>query len=139
MSDCNSVFLVGNLCGDPKLTDITNGKVCNFSIASNRGWNGPEGQKMEEVSFFDCAAFGKIGEVINQYFSKGRKIFIQGRMKQDRWVDKSTEKNKSRVRVVVEDFHFMDNKKIEEGLPPAATGIAAGFGSGDSTDGFDGL
>ena len=113
MSDLNRVYMVGNLVKDPEMKDIGTGgnKVTNFTIASNRHWTGPEGQKNEEVSFIDCCAFGKRAEAINTYFSKGRKILIDGRIKQEKWIDKDTQKSQSRIRVIVESFHFMDSKK----------------------------
>jgi single-strand DNA-binding protein len=114
MSDFNRVYLVGNLVKDPEMKNIgSSNKVTNFTIASNRNWTGPEGQKMEEVSFIDCVAYGKRGETINTYFSKGRKILLEGRMKQEKWTDKDTQKTQSRLRVIVEQFHFMDSKKSE--------------------------
>ena len=129
MSDLNRIYLVGNLVKDPEMKDIGTGgnKVTNFTIASNRSWTGPEGQKTEEVSFLDCVAYGKRAETINTYFSKGRKILIDGRLKQEKWTDKDTQKMQSRIRVVVESFHFMDSKKADETCPasesiPAAAG-----------------
>jgi len=115
MSDFNKVYLVGNMVKDPEMKDIgSSNKVTNFTIASNRHWTGPEGQKNEEVSFLDCSAYGKRAEVINTYFSKGRKILIEGRLKQEKWTDKDTQKSQSRIRVIVESFHFMDSKKETE-------------------------
>ena len=114
MSDLNRVFLVGNLVKDPELRSINNGnKVTNFVIASNRNWNGPEGELTEEVSFLDCVSYGKTAETIEKYFSKGRKILVEGRLKQEKWIDKETSKNVSRIRVIVEKFSFMDSKKEE--------------------------
>ena len=129
MSDFNKVYLVGNLVKDPEMKEIgSSNKVTNFTIASNRNWTGPEGQKMEEVSFIDCVSYGKRAETINTYFSKGRKILIEGRIKQDKWTDKETKKMQSRIRVVVESFHFMDSKKEEtttECVPAEAGGSDA--------------
>lgn len=112
MSDLNRVYMVGNLVKDPEMKEIGSGnKVTNFTIASNRHWTGPEGQKSEEVSFIDCCAYGKKAEAINTYLSKGRKVLIDGRLKQEKWTDKDTQKAQSRIRVIVESFHFMDSKK----------------------------
>jgi single-strand DNA-binding protein len=137
MSDFNRVYLVGNLVKDPELKDIGNSnKVTNFTIASNRNWTGPEGQKMEEVSFLDCVAYGKRAETINTYFSKGRKMLIEGRLKQEKWTDKDTQKTQSRIRVVVEQFHFMDSKKDQT----AAACVPAEAGGEDMPiDDFDSI
>lgn len=146
MSDLNTVYLVGNLVKDPELKDIgkASNKLVNFTIASNRNWTGPEGEKAEEVSFIDCVAYGKRAEVIDKYFSKGRKILIEGRVKQDKWIDKDTQKTQSRIRIVVEGFHFMDSKKPEgtacSNVPAEAGGCG---GCSDSStnpvDEFDSL
>lgn len=112
MSDVNRVYLIGNLVKDPELKDIGNGnKVTNFTLAINRHWTGPEGEKAEEVSFIDCVSYGKRAETIEKYLFKGRKIFVEGRLKQDKWTDKETKKTQSRIRIIVESFNFMDNKK----------------------------
>ena len=131
MSDLNRVYLVGNLVKDPEMKEIgTGNNVTNFVIASNRNWSGPEGQKMEEVSFIDCVVYGKRAETINTYFSKGRKILIEGRIKQEKWTDKDTQKTQSRIRVVVESFHFMDSKK--EDSCASSAGIPASAGNDET-------
>jgi single-strand DNA-binding protein len=139
MTDLNRVYLKGNLVQDPELKDISNNnKVVNFVIASNRNWNGPEGQKNEEVSYIDCVAYGKRAETIDKYFSKGRKILVEGRLKQEKWVDKETQKNQSRIRVIVENFHFMDSKK-EEGDACVATGAIPASAGNTCSNGQAGI
>jgi len=143
MSDLNRVYLVGNLVKDPEMKEIgTGNNVTNFVIASNRNWSGPEGQKMEEVSFIDCVVYGKRAETINTYFSKGRKILIEGRIKQEKWTDKDTQKTQSRIRVVVESFHFMDSKKEDScassaGIPASAGNDATAVPVGDNSFDLD--
>jgi single-strand DNA-binding protein len=125
MADFNKTMLIGNLVQDPEAKDMGNGKkVTNFTIAINRKWKGPQGEEGSEVSYIDCSAFGKTGETIHTYFSKGRRIFIDGRLKQDKWKDKETQKNQSKIKVIVENFHFMDSKKTTETVEtiPAAAG-----------------
>ena len=127
MSDLNRVYLVGNLVKDPEMKNIgSSNKVTNFTIASNRHWTGPEGQKNEEVSFIDCSAYGKRAETINTYLSKGRKVLIDGRIKQEKWTDKESQKTQSRLRVIVESFHFMDSKKNNEDATGSCVPAEAG-------------
>ncbi len=119
MRSYNKVILMGNLARDPELKDLQGGsKVVDFVIAVNREWTGPEGQKSEEVSFIDCQCWGKRGEAIAKYFSKGSPIFVEGRIKQDTW--EKDGKKKSRLRVTVENFNFIDSKKSEESIPACA-------------------
>ncbi len=142
MADFNRVYLIGNLVQDLELKNIgSNNKAANFVMAINRHWTGPEGQKGEEVSFIDCVSFGKKAEIMCKYLSKGRKIFVEGRLKQDKWIDKTTEKQQSRIRVIVENFHFMDsnsgkdkNNNVcnEESVCPANGAIPASAGNDTS-------
>lgn len=116
MRDFNKVILMGNLAQDPEFKEIGNNrKVTNFVIAINREWPGPEGEKGSEVSFIDCAIFGGRAKTVADHFSKGRPIFIEGRLKQEKWVDKGTKKNQSKIRVIVENFSFIDGNKKSAG------------------------
>lgn len=138
MRDYNKVILMGNFVQDPEFKTISGGKqVTNFVIAVNRSWIGPEGQEASEVAFIDCEVWGKLAKTISDHFSKGRPIFIEGRLKQDKWIDKETQKKQSRLRVVVENFNFIDSKKSSESIPACAGNEAD---SGKMTDAdFDGL
>src|SRR5258706_15203539 len=107
----NKVILLGNLTRDIELRHTTgNNAVANFGIAVNRTWKTPVGEKREEVTFVDCGAWGRTGEVMSQYLRKGRPVFIEGRLKLDTWEDKETHKKQSKLRVVVESFQFVDSK-----------------------------
>ena len=143
MANFNKVILMGNMTQDPELKDIGNGKkVTDFTIAINREWTGSEGEKGHEVAYIDCAAFNKKGEVISQYFSKGRPIFVEGRLKQDNWEDKETKKKCSKLRVVVENFHFIDSKKTNgvETIPVSAGNDSSVFDDDpESDDAFDAI
>jgi single-strand DNA-binding protein len=111
MASFNKVMLMGNLTRDPQLKFLPNQTaVAEFGIACNRKFKGADGSEREEVSFFDITAFGKTGEVINQYFTKGKPIFIEGRLKYDSWEDKNGGGKRSRVTVVVENFVFVGSR-----------------------------
>jgi len=121
MRGYNKVILMGHLAQDPEMKTTTGSKqVTNFTIAYNRSWTGPEGQEASEVSFIDCEIWGKPAKVIADHFSKGRPIFVEGRLKQETWTNKETQKKQSRLRVVVENFNFIDSKKSTEAIPVAA-------------------
>ncbi len=138
MVDFNKTMLIGNLVQDPEVKNMGNNrKVTNFTIAINRTWKGPQGEEGSEVSYIDCSAFGKTGEAISTYLSKGRRIFIEGRLKQDKWKDKETQKNQSKIKIIVENFHFMDSKKTIEVVEtiPAVAGNDLGDVLNDSDNG----
>ncbi len=104
----NKVILMGNLTRDPETRTTPSGQsVTSFSLAVNRTWKGADGQQQESVSFIDCVAWGKPGEIIAQYLSKGRAILVSGRLDQRSWDDKETGQKRSKVEVIVEDFNFV--------------------------------
>src|SRR5438552_9721865 len=108
MRGYNKVILMGNLARDPQLKYLpSQTAVAEFGLAMNRRWKDPQGQDREEVCFVDCAAFGKTGEMINQYFTKGKPILIEGRLKLDQWEDKQGGGKRSKLSVVIENFHFI--------------------------------
>jgi len=130
----NKVILLGNLTRDIELRHTAgNNAVANFGIAVNRTWKTPEGEKREEVTFVDCEAWGRTGEVMSQYLRKGRPVFIEGRLKLDTWEDKETHKKQSKLRVVVESFQFVDSK--QDGDAGGGGGGGGGYRSGGTSGG----
>jgi len=110
-SSYNKVILMGNLTRDPQLKYLpSQTAVAEFGLAMNRKFKSASGEDREEVTFVDCAAFGRTGEVINQYFQKGKPIFIEGRLKYDQWEDKQGGGKRSKMSVVVENFQFVGGK-----------------------------
>lgn len=99
----NQVILMGRLTRDPEQRTTSTGKIIvSFSIAVDRG-----GQD-DSADFFNINAWEKLGELVMQYMSKGRRVLIQGRLRQDRWDDKDTGKKQSRVEVTATDVTFLD-------------------------------
>ena len=110
MANYNKVLLMGNLTRDIELRHTTSSQaVANIGLAVNRAWTSREGEKREETTFVDCEAWGRTAEVMAQYLSKGRPVFIEGRLKLDQWQDKDGG-NRSKLRVVVENFQFIDSR-----------------------------
>ena len=106
----NKVILMGNLTSDPETRTTPNGQnVTSFSLAINRTWNNANGERQEETSFINCTAWGKTGETIAKYVSKGRQLLVSGRLQQRTWQDKDTGKNRSAIDVVVEEFSFVSD------------------------------
>ena len=110
----NQVILMGRLTKDPEQRSTTSGKtIVSFGIAVDRG-----GQE-DAADFFNVNAWEKLGELVMQYLSKGRRVLVQGRLRQDRWDDKESGKKQSRIEVTASDITFLD-------------GPSAGAGSDDS-------
>ena len=103
----SKAIIVGNITRDPELRSTPSGaQVCGFSVAVNRTYKDSSGANQESVSFIDCSAWGRAGEIIAQYAKKGSGILISGRLEQRSWEDKEGQK-RSRVEIVVEDFNFV--------------------------------
>lgn len=107
MASFNRVILVGNLTRDPQLKYLpSNMAVCEIGLAVNHRWRDKEGNQRDEVCFVDVAIFGRGGEIVNQYMTKGRSILIEGRLKLDQWTAQDGTK-RSRHSVVAENFTFL--------------------------------
>lgn len=110
MANYNKVLLMGNLTRDIELKHIPSGMaVANIGLAVNRRYKSKEGENREETTFVDCEAWGRTAEVMQQYLAKGRPVFIEGRLKLDTWQDKDGS-NRSKLKVVVENFEFIDSR-----------------------------
>jgi len=124
MPSFNKVILAGNLTRDPELRYTPKGTaVARLGLAVNRTWKSETGESKEEVTFIDVDAWGRHAEVISQYLKKGRPILMEGRLKLDQWEDKNTHQKQSKLRVVLENFQFLDSGR----------GDGAGGGGGDGS------
>ncbi len=114
MPSFNKVILMGNLTRDPQLSYLpSQTAVVDFGLAVNRKWKSKDGQSKEEVCFVDCQAFGRTGENINKYMSKGKPIFVEGRLVFDSWTAQDgTKRNKHKV--VVENFQFLPSGEMAQ-------------------------
>lgn len=102
----SKAIITGNIVRDPELRATSGGtQVCSFSVAVNYNYV-QNGEKKEQVSFINCSAWGKAGEVIAQYAKKGTGILVSGRLSQRTFEDKTGAK-RSATEIVVEDFNFI--------------------------------
>lgn len=112
MPNLNKVLLMGNLTRDPELRVTPKGTpICQFSLAINRKFKMESGESREEVVFVDVEAWGKQGEAIAKYVTKGRPLFVEGRLKMDQWEDKNTKEKRSKMKVVLEQFEFLGDNR----------------------------
>lgn len=108
MRGFSKAIVAGNVTRDPELRSTASGtQVCSFSIAVNRSYKDGSGNQQEQVSFIECVAWGRSGEIISQYVRKGSGILVSGRLEQRSWEDKNTGQRRSRTEIVVEDFSFI--------------------------------
>ena len=91
-TDLNRVLLIGRLTKEPELKQTGSGtSYCKFSIANNRNYTA-NGERKEEVSFFNCVAWARQAEIINQYCRKGKQVAIDGRLQQRSWMNQEGKK-----------------------------------------------
>lgn len=112
MPNFNQVTLMGNLTRDPELKYIPSGQaVCEFSMAINERYTGKDGQKVENVHFIDIVAWAKTAEVVAKYCAKGNAILVSGKLTQERWQDKTSGQNRSKIKVTAEKVQFLFKKE----------------------------
>lgn len=120
----SKAIITGNITRDPELRTTPSGsQVCSFSVAVNRTFKDSSGASQETVSFFDCSAWGRSAEIINQYAKKGTGILVSGRLEQRSWEDKNTGQKRSRVEIVVEEFSFLSGNDRSAGSSSAGSSI----------------
>jgi single-strand DNA-binding protein len=107
----NRVQLIGNLTRDPELRYTPNGNaVCTFGIATNRTWTIDSGEKREEVDFHRIVAWNKLAELCSQFLTKGRKVYVEGRLSTRNWTGQDGAQ-KTTTEVVIDDMILLDNKQ----------------------------
>lgn len=103
----NKAIIVGRLTRDPEKRSTQSGTtITNFSVATSSKWKGQDGQQNEKTEFHNVIAWGKRGEVIAQYMTKGQEIYVEGRLETSSWDDKETGKKMYRTEIVMENFEF---------------------------------
>jgi single-strand DNA-binding protein len=107
---------MGNLTKDPELRVTPKGTpTCQLALAVNRSFKEESGQTREEVTYFDIEAWGKQAEILNKHLTKGSPLYVEGRLRQDQWEDKTSGQKRSRMKVVLEEFQFLSASHKEEG------------------------
>jgi single-strand DNA-binding protein len=119
----NKVILIGNLGKDPEVRYTSGGQaVANLRIATSRSWTDKQSQqRKEETEWHDVEVWGKQAEQCGEYLAKGRQVFIEGRLKTDKWQDKTSGQERTRVKVVAENVRFLGG---------GGRGAGAGAGAG---------
>lgn len=122
----NKAFLIGNLGRDPEVRSTTSGQpVANFSIATSRRWKDRDGNRQEQTEWHNIVCFGRLAEIAGQYLSKGRQIFVEGRIQTRSWDDRNTGEKKYRTEVVADNFQMLGSRSDFE-----SGGGGGGYGGG---------
>ncbi len=95
-------MILGNLTRDPELRQTPTGQlVCSFDVATNRIWLSPSGEKNQKTEFHRIIAWGKLAEICGQYLTRGRLVFVEGRIETRSWQDQSGQK-RYRTEIIAE-------------------------------------
>ena len=123
MAYLNKVFLIGNLTRDPELRVTPKGTaICQFGIAVNRQFKDESGATRDETTFVDIEAWGKQGELVSKYLTKGSLAMVEGRLKLDQWEDKTSGQKRSKLKVVLDNVQFLSSRASGAGGGQAAPG-----------------
>src|SRR5262245_41014523 len=140
MAELNKILLIGRLTKDPELAYTPAGMaVAKLRMAVNHTYRSKE-EKKQEVLYIDVSVFGRSAETVKQYLSKGRELFIEGRLQQDEWTDKANQRRIS-YRVVAARFQFIGGSRAggarDGGAREGGREMAAEEGGGRGPETFD--
>jgi single-strand DNA-binding protein len=132
MAGVNKVILIGNLGRDPEMKYTANGQaVTNFSLATSENWTDKSGEKVERTEWHRIVAWGKTGELCAQYLSKGRTVYVEGRLQTRDWEDKEGHK-RSTTEINAQTVQFLGGPRGEGGGSGGGAKVESGSGGGDS-------
>lgn len=104
MYSLNRAQVIGNLTRDPELKSLPSGQsVCSFAVATNRRWKDKDGNNQESTQYHEISVWGKLGELASQMLSKGKKVYVEGRLETSSW-EATDGAKRSQTRIVAENF-----------------------------------
>ena len=113
MSDLNRIQIIGRLGQDPDSRFTPSGKrVTKFSVAANRKWNNQEGEVKTATDWFNVECWNGLGEIVDTYLRKGRKVFVEGRLQVERY--EKDGQSCQYVKIVASNVIFLDSRGTGE-------------------------
>ena len=129
----NKVLLIGNLGKDPEMRSPPSGQpVASFTLATSRRWRDKNGQKQEQTEWHQIVIFGKQAEIAGQHLTKGKQIYVEGRIQTRSWDDRQTGEKKYRTEIICDNFQMLGGRGGGGDLKPPAAGPS--YGGGPSYD-----
>ncbi len=108
----NKVFLIGNLGRDPEVRSTPSGQpVASFSVATSRRWRDRDGNRQEQTEWHNVVCWGKLAEVAGQYLTKGKQVFVEGRLQTRSWDDKNSGEKRYKTEVICENFQMLGSRQ----------------------------
>jgi single-strand DNA-binding protein len=109
--DLNKVMIIGRLGRDPEMKYTPSGRpVTTFTVATSRTWTTQDGEKRSETEWFNIVAWGGLAEICNQFLTKGRQVYIEGRLQSRKWED-SAGVQKSSVEIVASEMLMLGDRR----------------------------
>ncbi len=144
----NKVLLIGNLGRDPEVRSTPSGQpVASFTLATNRRWRDKSGARQEQTEWHNIVVWGRQAEIAGQYLTKGKQIYVEGRLQTRSWEDRQTGEKRYRTEIVCDNFQMLGGRGGEseggggaprEAAPAEPTydegGPAYGAGGGGEDD-----
>jgi len=112
----NKVILIGNLGRDPEVRYASSGNaVCNFTMATSRTYKDKQGERKDETEWHRVVAFGRTAEVCGEYLKKGSMVYIEGRIKTNKWQDKETGADRYSTDIITENMKMLGKRGGDTG------------------------
>lgn len=106
----NKVMIIGRLGQDPRMRYTPSGKpVASFSVGASRSWTSSNGERRQETEWFNVVAWGHLAEICNRYLSKGRRVYVEGRLQTRGWEDDEGKKH-YRTELVANEMIMLDSQ-----------------------------
>ena len=117
MASVNKVILVGNLGRDPEVRGLPNGEsVANIAIATSNKYKNRAGEMVEETEWHNAVLFGRLAEIAGQYLKKGSSIYVEGRLKTEKYTDKNGVE-KYQTKVIISELKMLGGRSAGENEP----------------------
>lgn len=132
MSGVNKVILLGNLGRDPEIRNLESGaKLASFSLATNRTFKGQDGKRVDETEWHNVVMWGNLAELAEKFLSKGRQVYIEGRIRTRQWEDKEGQKRYT-TEIVGENMTFISGGREQRDEPPPPSDSEVPHASSDA-------
>ncbi|RMH19290.1 MAG: single-stranded DNA-binding protein [Acidobacteria bacterium] len=125
----NKVLLIGHLGRDPEVRSTPSGQqVANFSLATNRKWRDRDGNLQEQTEWHYIVCWGRQAEIAGQYLTRGRQVFVEGRLQTSSWEDRQSGEKRYRTEIICENFQMLGGRPEGAGrsYPAAPAGEVEG-------------
>ncbi len=135
MAGINKAIILGRLGRDPEVRYTQDGRaIANFSVATSEEWKDKDsGEKKERTEWHRIVAFGRLGEICGEYLSKGRQVYVEGRLQTRSWEKDGV--TRYTTEIVAANMQMLDSKSVAGGnndyMPPMDDAMPSEVGPGD--------